>query len=808
MKRCLLLIALLLMLPLPALADGLKVSVNGNNEAQGFADNTITVRADAAGSLFMSIGDAYGTYRTWETPVEAGETTLWWDGLGWNQERITDGKHTLSTTLTTQEGAVWQTETALTIRKCRNALTFALPSADILYLDDGEDWFCEVRLIRSGDTVAMDVYSAEDADTRLGTKRMKISAAGPGKFRWNGKLDGKALAPGEYLLRFYMTDAPDYLHEVYLTIAAGTAPELPLTVSGAIMPERGMSDAEIWAIMQQPSVVADLSKQTSHLTLRAGKGKGKELGTVHGQSQAMEVLRLEDGYALVGAWNHETGDYVEGWVKQSSLKVVSPSSEYGLLVDKENQTMTVYHQGKRIDTFSISTGLPAEKKMIRETAAGAFLTVDRVANFDSEGYQYDHAIRYDGGNLIHQLGYQTAGGKRDFSEQTPFLGMKASHGCIRVPNTPSAGAGINAYWLYTHLSWHTRVIILDDPEQRVLNAAAAGQETPELTREPLAPPALAQGETELVITVGGDVVIGTREKWWSREEAFPAYIAQYGMEYPFRNLTPVFAADDMTFVNLECVLKADKKGEQTSKEYRFRGLPEWTGVLTAASIEQVSIANNHYIDYGMAGREATRQALEAAGVAYSGFESLHIWEKDGKKIGFGGIRETIYKQDPSILYRDVNCLKQAGCDVIIYTCHWGTEYDPNRNELQERIAAAAAAAGVDILIGGHPHVVQGVDSVGDMPVLYSLGNLMFGGTHDMRTFDGMLAQLRLRFGACGYTGVTVELIPVVTSGRAAEDVNDFCPVIAEGEDKARILQRVQDDTPFALMDAMYFPAEK
>ena len=805
MKRCLLLILLMLMLPLCAHAEGLEIKVNRDNAAQGFTENIITVKTDAAGSLSMSIGDEYGVYRTWELAVEAGETSIPWDGLGWNQERITDGKHILSATLTAADGTSSTDEATVTIKKCMNAVTFALPASGTLYLEDKEDWFCEVRCIRSGDVVAMDVYAAEDQQTLLGTQKLKINAGGPVKFEWDGKLDKKALPAGDYLLRFYLTENPAYAHDVPVTIAEGTVPELEVAVSPQIMPERGMTEEEIWAIMQQPSVVADV-KQDKHLTIRAGKGKGKELGTVHGQSQALQVLKIEGGYALVGAWNHECGDYVEGWVKKSELKVVTPNGEYGLLVDKVAQTMTVYHRGKAIDTFAISTGLPAEKKLIRETAAGAFLTVDRIGNFDSGGYQYDHVIRYDGGNLIHQLGYDAAGSKHDFSDQAPLLGMKASHGCIRVSNEPSA-QGINAYWLYTHLPYHTRVIILDDPEQRLLQKAAAGVDVGELTVEPIAPPPLAEGETELVLTVGGDAVLGTREAWWKREDAFPAYLEKYGMGYPFQHLLPIFENDDMTFVNLEGVLKADKKGEMKDKQFRFRGLPEWTEILTVSSIEQVSIANNHYIDYGMAGRDATRQALNDGGVAFSGFEYIHIWEQDGRKIGFGGCRETVYKQDPSIVYKDINAMKIAGCDVIIYTCHWGKEYSPNRNELQQQIAAAATAAGADIVIGGHPHVVQGVDTMGSTPVVYSLGNLMFGGTIDMQGFDAMLAQFRLRFSGDEYVGCTLKLIPVLTSGQAAEDVNDYCPVIAEGEDAARILQKVQDDTPFELMTEMYFPAK-
>ena len=103
-------------------------------------------------------------------------------------------------------------------------------------------------------------------------------------------------------------------------------------------------------------------------------------------------------------------------------------------------------------------------------------------------------------------------------------------------------------------------------------------------------------------------------------------------------------------------------------------------------------------------------------------------------------------------------------------------------------------------------MVQGIGSVGATPVIYSMGNLMFGGTIDLTTFDAMLGQLRLRFREGEYVGVTVELIPILTSGQAPEDVNDYSPVIAQGADRERILQKGQDDTPFPLMYAMYWPA--
>jgi len=114
-------------------------------------------------------------------------------------------------------------------------------------------------------------------------------------------------------------------------------------------------------------------------------------------------------------------------------------------------------------------------------------------------------------------------------------------------------------------------------------------------------------------------------------------------------------------------------------------------------------------------------------------------------------------------------------------------------------------AGADIVVGTHPHVVQGVDTVGNTLVLWSLGNLMFGGTHDMTTFDGTLAQLRLRFDESGYLGCGVELIPVLTSSSAPH--NDFRPMVAEGENKLRIMTKIQVDSGVQLREKMWFPAK-
>ncbi|MBP3453359.1 MAG: CapA family protein [Clostridia bacterium] len=799
MKRlCLLLLVLLL--PLAALAEG-ELTL-GLGRVKGYTENSIQVNAPGEGDLLLRIYDQYNLYRTLRFRVKAGENVFTWDGLGENEERIVEREYTLSAELSLDKGGVVKTEQTVTFQRCEQAMTFALPSAAVLYQAD-DDWFVELDLVRPG-TFVVETYAAGDMTAPIAVRRKNADSYDPFKFLWNA--DG--LAPGNYVLRCYAEKNPAYSYDVPVTVKAGSAPVIPLTETETFMPSEEDRDETIWRVMMQPSAVIDLKRSTDHQEVYALPDESSMvLGTLHGQSQAVKVQDIrEDDWVRVMAWNHESGAQIEGYVPRDCLMMVQPNAEYGLLLNKVQQTLTVYHRGKRLTTLDISTGLMAQDKLFRETPAGSYLTLEHMSGFASEGYHYDYPIRYDGGNLLHQLGYKERGGRNDFTDHTPQLGSKASHGCIRLPSQVNAD-GVNAYWLWTHLPYHTRLIILDDPHQRMVDEALANADLtamPQGLPEVAALPELQDGQTEIVITLGGDVVLGTRESWWKKEESLPNYLALEGMGYPFSSLLPIFEADDMTLVNLECVLKADASGEDKTKQWRFRGLPEYTEVLRLASIEQVNIANNHYIDYGVRGKKATREALMAGGIAFSGQNYTYAWDCNGRRIGFAGIRETTYKQDKKTIARDIAALKSVGCEVIVFSCHWGAEYSALHNEMQQEMAQAAIAAGADIVVGTHPHVVQGIDHMDGGVVLYSLGNLMFGGTHDMTTFDGTLAQLRLRFDKNGYLGCGVELIPVLTSSSAP--ANDFCPMVAEGADRERILTKIQIDSGVTLRGKMWFPA--
>ena len=181
---------------------------------------------------------------------------------------------------------------------------------------------------------------------------------------------------------------------------------------------------------------------------------------MHGQSQGLEVLEVGKTYTLVRAYRHEDGAPAEGYIPTKKLKVVAPNLRYGLLIDKRTQRMTVYERGAPIGELPVSTGLPTADKPFRETRAGAFITTDRVMPFESKGLRYDYAIRIDGGNLIHALGYDPSGAAGSLKQLTE-LGAKASEGCVRADYHTDDRHPIGAYWLWTHLPYGTKVLVVE-----------------------------------------------------------------------------------------------------------------------------------------------------------------------------------------------------------------------------------------------------------------------------------------------------------------------------------------------------------
>ena len=438
-------------------------SVSLPETVRGYTPCEITVYAPAAGEVTLRLFDSVrNPWFTMRQQVAEGENTIAWNGLGTYGERMMAGPYFFDATLKGTDGSEARTKASFEINGVTPTLVYALPSSDTLYLDHSERWFVECYVSLKC-LVVLEVR--DSAGQAVFTKEITVRDAEGEPLRWAGlRNDGKHVAPGEYTVRMWGKLNPDYIAEFPLTVAEKGPGPREVAPTGPIIPERGMTDEEIWDIMMKPSVVIEGNGTFRRYDLyKAPNADSRSVGSLRCATQGLEVLETEGKWARVRAWNHADGQSVTGYIQLRKLAVYAPGTHYGVLIDKREQTLTVYEDGHPIGTIPVSTGLVVKGNAYRETPAGAFLTdVHTGASFAQDGYRYEYPLKYDAGNMIHGAGYVRVGRVRDYSETLPLLGQKASHGCTRVSPFATEESPINMYWLWIHLPYHTRVIVLED----------------------------------------------------------------------------------------------------------------------------------------------------------------------------------------------------------------------------------------------------------------------------------------------------------------------------------------------------------
>lgn len=306
---------------------------------------------------------------------------------------------------------------------------------------------------------------------------------------------------------------------------------------------------------------------------------------------------------------------------------------------------------------------------------------------------------------------------------------------------------------------------------------------PAATAEPA--PASDTWPKTFTITVAGDTTLGSTPDLRKRDDCFENVAAEKGYGWFFSGLSDLFASDDMTLINFEGTLTESDNAKQ--KKFNFKCPAEYTDILTLGSVEAVNIANNHIVDYGDEGKADTIDALESAGIIVSGGGMLGIYEKNGVKVGMTGYCFP-YSNGKKDITKDVAALREAGCQIVIASFHWGSEYREDFTAEQRSIGRAAIKAGADIVLGHHPHIVQGVEAYQDTYILYSLGNLVFGGNVDPDDRDALAARLTFTVYEDHADAPQMSLVPLRLT--ALSDGTDYRPVLAEGEEAARIVKRV------------------
>lgn len=154
-------------------------------------------------------------------------------------------------------------------------------------------------------------------------------------------------------------------------------------------------------------------------------------------------------------------------------------------------------------------------------------------------------------------------------------------------------------------------------------------------------------------------------------------------------------------------------------------------VLSEAGITHVSLANNHTYDFGVAGYINARQQLTRNEIIPFGNPESLSKEESVAFISINNLTvaliaiHAVFKEPSLQEITDTVNAATKNSDMQIAYIHWGEEYVLTHNVFQSSLATDLIAAGIDTIIGHHPHVTQDIQVISGVPVFYSLGNFIF-----------------------------------------------------------------------------------
>ena len=304
--------------------------------------------------------------------------------------------------------------------------------------------------------------------------------------------------------------------------------------------------------------------------------------------------------------------------------------------------------------------------------------------------------------------------------------------------------------------------------------------TPEPTAEPVS----------ITVTIAGDCTLGTDVNSDQSTISVGFLQMKSARGYFFQNVKDIFTADDLTVANMEGTLTTSNDRQQ--KTFAFKGNPSYTEILTQGGVEATNLANNHSHDYGDQSYEDTIQYLEADGITTFGYDRTAVMDVKGIKVGLIGIYELkdgLGRQQQVI--DTIREVKDQGAQVIIVSFHWGTEKSNIPDDIQKTLAHLAIDQGADLVVGHHPHVLQGIEKYQGKNIVYSLGNFCFGGNKNPSDKDTMIFQqtFTVENGELVEDDVT-NIIPCSLSSESG--YNNYQPMVLEGSEKERVLQKIEE----------------
>jgi hypothetical protein len=251
---------------------------------------------------------------------------------------------------------------------------------------------------------------------------------------------------------------------------------------------------------------------------------------------------------------------------------------------------------------------------------------------------------------------------------------------------------------------------------------------------------------------------------------------------------------DVAMVNLEAPFTTAET-PLPDKKFNFKVEPENVQVLKNGGIDLVTLANNHAMDYQAAGLEDTIKILDQAGIRHVGAGRTieearrpEILDVKGQRIAYlgyydgdfeaagEGIAGTNSRQNDRVA-ADIKAIRSQ-VDWIVVNYHWGEELAKYPGDYQMDLAHFTIDQGADLVVGHHPHVLQGAEIYKGRPIVYSLGNFIFGGK-SVSDYDTAVLKVALKDKQ-----MKVEFLPV--------EVRGFQPKVVSGDRGTEILHQIEN----------------
>lgn len=314
---------------------------------------------------------------------------------------------------------------------------------------------------------------------------------------------------------------------------------------------------------------------------------------------------------------------------------------------------------------------------------------------------------------------------------------------------------------------------------------------PAATKKPVAakkPQKKKSNITKITISAAGDCTLGSDYKSPSGVNFYAKYNEKKDPSYFFKNVKSIFKKDNLTLVNFEGTLT--KRNTRADKTFAFKGNPSYLKILQKGNVDAVSFANNHCRDYGEGSYNDTIAVFKKNKMPFASYGKVSVYKTKGKKIGMIAVNGLDgVSSSERFINSGIKKLKKKKADLIVVSMHAGIEKTSVINDVQKTIAHYAVKKGANLVLGHHPHTLQGIEKYKGAYIVYSLANFCFGGNTNPADKDTMIFQQTFTFKNKKLKKTKdVKIIPCKVS--SSNSINNYQPTPAKGAAKKRIIAKM------------------